>query len=126
MYGVLGIGLLCLGLLVGRIAYVGARLQPPPRWADDSLNAHLVAPFIVTAIVIGVAALGTWLFDQGWRTQSVIQWAAMAAIVAVYVLLKRSLRAWAARQSAPLTLVATRQPQDPGRPPQRPPLKKAA
>lgn len=126
MYGVLGIGLLCLGLLVGRIAYVGARLQPLPRWADDSLNAHIVVPFIVTAIVIGVAALGTWLFGQGWRTQSVAEWAGIAAIAVAYVLLKRSLRAWAARQSAPLTLVATRKPQDPGRPPQRPRLKKAA
>jgi Na+/H+-dicarboxylate symporter len=126
MYGVVGIGLLCLGLVVGQIAYIGAHRQPLPRWASDELNAHLVAPFIVTAIVTGVATLGTWLFDQGWRTQSLFHWAAMAAIVAAYVLLKRILRAWAARQPAPLTLVATSQPQDPGRPPQRPPLKKAA
>jgi hypothetical protein len=126
MYGVVGIGLVCLGLLVGSVAYVGARLEPLPRWASDSLNAHLVVPFIVTALVIGGAALGTWLFDQGWRTQSAMHWAAMAAIAAAYVLLKRAVRGWAARQSAPLTVVATRQPQDSGRPPQRPPLKRAA
>jgi len=79
MYAVVGIGLLCVGLLVGRLAYVGARLQPLPRWASDNLNAHIVAPFIVTALVGGVASLGTWLFDQGWRSESAAQWTAVAA-----------------------------------------------
>jgi hypothetical protein len=126
MDGVVGIGLLCVGWLVGRIAYVGARMQPLPRWADDNLNAHIVAPFIVTALVGGVASLGTWLFQQEWRTQSTAQWAAMAAIAVAYVLVKRSVQRWAARHAAPLGLVATRPPQDSGQPPQRPPLKQAA
>jgi len=126
MYAVVGIGLLCVGLLVGRLAYVGARLQPLPRWASDNLNAHIVAPFIVTALVGGVASLGTWLIGGHWRNESLIGWGVMAASAAAYVLIRRMLPSAELAPPVPLGVVEGARPQDPGRPPQRPPLKKAA
>ncbi|MDX1376214.1 MAG: hypothetical protein R3357_11655 [Burkholderiales bacterium] len=126
MYGVVGVLLICLGLLVFRAAYVGARMHPVPRWISEGMQAYVVVPFIVTALLFGVAATATWLFGAHWRTQSAIGWGAMAATVAGYLLVSRAMRVWAASQPAPLAVVEGRRPQDPGRPPQQPPLKKAA
>ena len=127
MYGVVGSVLFCVGLLVMKAAIAGARRQPVPRWLSDDMQAYLVVPFIVTALVVGVASLGTWLLGGEWRTQTLVHWIGMAAIAIAYVLLRRSVDRWIAARITPLTLVAeTSLPQDPGRPPHHPEVKKAA
>ena len=128
MYGVVGSVLFCVGLLVMKAAIAGARRQPVPRWLSDDMQAYLVVPFIVTALVVGVASLGTWLVGGHWKTESPIGWGAMVAAALAYIVLKRMLRIGTVAHPvpAPLGVIEGAKPQDPGRPPQRPPLKKAA
>ncbi|KPK06106.1 MAG: hypothetical protein AMJ64_09915 [Betaproteobacteria bacterium SG8_39] len=128
MYGVVGVLLLCLGLLVARAGIVGARMTPVPAWLSDAMQSYVVVPFIVTAIVIGLGASGTWLLGGHWKSETVLGWGGMAAIIVGYWLANRAVRAWAQSRPAavPLSLVEGGRPQDPSRPPQQPPLKKAA
>jgi len=126
MYGVVGSVLFCVGLLVMKAAIAGARRQPVPRWLSDDMQAYLVVPFIVTALVVGIASLGTWLIGGHWRNESLIGWGVMAASAAAYVLIRRMLPSAELAPPVPLGVVEGARPQDPGRPPQRPPLKKAA
>jgi hypothetical protein len=128
MYGVVGVLLLCLGLLVARAGIAGARMTPVPAWLSDAMQGYLVVPFIVTAIVIGIGSLGTWLLGGYWQSETALGWGGMAAIIAAYVLASRAVRVWGqSRQAAvPLSVVEGGRPQDPSRPPQQPPLKKAA
>lgn len=128
MYGVVGSVLCCLGLLVMQVAIAASRRQTLPRWLSDDMQAYLVVPFIVTALVIGIASLGTWLIGGYWRSESPIGWGVMAAAALAYVVLSRMLRIGTVAQpaQAPLGVIEGAKPQDPGRPPQRPPLKKAA
>jgi hypothetical protein len=130
-YGVVGVLLFGLGMLVARAGIAGTRRTPVPGWLSDGMQGYLVVPFIVTAIVVGLGAFGTWLLGGHWKSETPAGWGAMAAIVVAYLLLNRAVRIWAASQPAPqaagvVGVIEGGKPQDPGRPPQRPPLKKAA
>lgn len=133
MYGVVGVLLFCLGLLVARAGIAGTRRTPVPGWLSDGMQGYLVVPFIVTAIVIGLGSFGTWLLGGHWKSETPAGWAGMAAIVVGYLLASRALRIWAASQPAATAqaagvvgVIEGGKPQDPSRPPKQPPLKKAA
>jgi len=136
MYGVVGLLLFCLGILVARAGIAGTRRTPVPGWLSDAMQGYLVVPFIVTAIVFGLGAFGTWLLGGHWKSETPAGWAGMVAIVVGYLLASRALRIWAASQparAAPAAgvvgvvgVIEGGKPQDPGRPPKQPPLKKAA
>jgi hypothetical protein len=130
MYGVVSLLLLCSALLLMQAAIAGARMQPQPRWITDNMQAYAVVPYIVTALVSGIGGLATWLVNGMWRGQSAVAWGVMVLTAVVYTLLRRRLKAWAAARIASQPALAVvegmEKPQDPGRPPQRPRLKKAA
>lgn len=135
MFGIVGILLIGLGLLVARAAIAGVRMQDPPRWTSEGMQAYVLVPFIVTSIVIGLGAFGTWLLGGHWQSETPLGWGGMAIAVAGYFLAGRALRIWAASQpvalpaaqpAGALGVIEGGKPQDPRRPPQRPRLKKAA
>jgi len=127
MSAMLGLAMVFAAILVGRVSMVGVRMQPPPWWATDNMSAFLLSPGIVTLMAAGIASLLSWLLGGDWRATNLFTAAGLAAIVAVYVVLTRWVRAWGTRVRA-----AQEQPapaaneDDPRRPPGVPPLRKAA
>lgn len=130
MYGIASLLLLCSALLLGQAAFAAVRMTPQPKWASDNMQAYALVPYIVTAAAGGIGGLATWSFGGIWRTQSLIAWAAMGVIAAVYLISWRWLKAWNAARALPRPLVAVSggadKPKDPGRPEPRRALKRAA
>jgi ABC-type spermidine/putrescine transport system permease subunit II len=127
MSAVVGLAMVLAAILIGRAAIVGGRLQPQPWWTRDAINAYIVVPLIVTGIGAGIATLLSWLTNAEWRVFNSYDAVGVAAAVAVYVAISRLITAWArgALRAAEVVALGASQP-DPRRPPNVPPLKKAA
>lgn len=127
----LGLALILAALLFGRAAKIGSRMQPVPWWLSDNMSAGLVAPGLVTLMVLGVGVFVTAAANQGLGALAFRSLVGMAACVAVFVVLWRMLSAWSRRVEAavapvvePVARAAAQN--DPTQPPGVPPLKKAA
>jgi len=128
----LGLTLIFVSLLLGRAAKAATYMRPVPWWASDNMCAHLVAPGIVTLMVVGILIFGSTLVEQKLGVLGLESLAGMAVSTAVFVVLWRALAAWSRRAGAavasatPAATAAAAAQNDPNRPPSAPALKKAA